>query len=135
MARIDYCGISILIAGSNTPPIYYSFFCEETLYWRNAYLGLMYFFCISCFVILLVPRYDQPKYRPLRGIIFVVCGVLSVIPIYHIEFLTHQKYIHDFHTFPWFLGGVIYIAGAITYMLKIPERFKPGYFDIFGCSH
>ncbi len=91
----------------------------------------MYFFCISCFVILLVPRYDKPKYRPLRGIIFVVCGVLSVIPIYHIEFLTHQKYIHDFHTFPWFLGGVIYIVGAITYMLKIPERFNPGYFDIF----
>lgn len=30
LARIDYCGISILIAGSNTPPMYYSFFCEET---------------------------------------------------------------------------------------------------------
>lgn len=29
LARIDYAGISIMIAGSNTPPLFYSFFCEE----------------------------------------------------------------------------------------------------------
>jgi len=29
LARLDYAGISIMIAGSNTPPIYYSFYCEE----------------------------------------------------------------------------------------------------------
>lgn len=27
LVRMDYAGISIMIAGSNTPPIYYSFFC------------------------------------------------------------------------------------------------------------
>lgn len=27
--KLDFAGISILIAGSNTPPIYYSFYCEE----------------------------------------------------------------------------------------------------------
>lgn len=30
LSRLDYGGISILIAGSNTPPIIYSFYCEPT---------------------------------------------------------------------------------------------------------
>jgi adiponectin receptor len=29
LARVDYAGISILIAGSNIPPIYYSFYCPQ----------------------------------------------------------------------------------------------------------
>lgn len=29
LVRADYAGISIMIAGSNTPPIFYSFFCQE----------------------------------------------------------------------------------------------------------
>jgi len=29
LARVDYAGISFMIAGSNTPPIYYSFYCSE----------------------------------------------------------------------------------------------------------
>eukprot|EP00347_Sterkiella_histriomuscorum_P005178 403357598 len=135
LSRLDYCGISILIAGSNTPPLYYSFFCQETIFWRNVYLGSMYFVCFCCFVLLLMPQYNKPKYRPLRGILFVICGLLSVVPIYHIEFLTHKSYIHDFHTSPWLLGGVLYILGAVLYMLKFPERLKPGLFDYFGGSH
>jgi len=29
LARMDYAGISFMIAGSNTPPIFYSFYCSE----------------------------------------------------------------------------------------------------------
>jgi adiponectin receptor len=28
-SKVDYAGISIMIAGSTTPPIYYSFMCKE----------------------------------------------------------------------------------------------------------
>jgi adiponectin receptor len=28
LSRLDYAGISILIAGSSMPPIYYSFYCQ-----------------------------------------------------------------------------------------------------------
>lgn len=27
------------------------------------------------------------------------------------------------------LGGALYISGAVLYMLKFPERLKPGLFD------
>jgi len=33
------------------------------------------------------------------------------------------------------LQGVLYIVGAVIYALRIPERFAPGKFDIFGSSH
>lgn len=33
------------------------------------------------------------------------------------------------------LQGILYIIGAIIYALRIPERFAPGRFDIFGSSH
>lgn len=29
LVRMDYAGISFMIAGSNTPPLYYSFYCQE----------------------------------------------------------------------------------------------------------
>ena len=33
------------------------------------------------------------------------------------------------------LGGLVYIIGASLYVARIPERFKPGKFDICGASH
>jgi adiponectin receptor len=60
LVRIDYAGISILIAGSNTPPIYYTFFCDQVAAWGTFYLGLMYTICTFSFVLLLVPRFDRP---------------------------------------------------------------------------
>lgn len=89
----------------------------------------MYFFCFSSFVVLLVPKFDQPKFRPLRGILFIICGLLSSVPIFHINVL-EKKYLNGFYAFPWALGGALYIGGACMYMMKIPERFFPGKFDI-----
>ncbi|CDW78745.1 adiponectin receptor protein [Stylonychia lemnae] len=135
LSRLDYCGISILIAGSNTPPLYYSFFCNEMEVWRNVYLSLQYITCLFCFVLLLIPKYNKPEYRTLRGILFIICGLLSIVPIYHAEFLSHEKYVHHFHSLPWAIGGALYIFGALLYVVKFPERLKPGTFDFFGSSH
>jgi predicted membrane channel-forming protein YqfA (hemolysin III family) len=38
---------------------------------------------------------------------------------------------HEFVAFPWALGGGLYILGACMYMMKVPERFNPGFFDYF----
>ena len=81
-------------------------------------------------MLFLVPRFDQPRYVMLRGTAFVICGLLSGIPLFHLEFFTEELYLRDFMTFPWALGGGIYIAGAVLYVFRIPERFKPGFFDI-----
>ncbi len=91
----------------------------------------MYFFCGICLILFLVPGLQKPQFRFLRGTAFVICGLLNCIPILHMEINTEQRYLHDFSTFPWALGGGLYIFGAVLYMFKVPERFCPGRFDIF----
>ena len=91
----------------------------------------MYTFCFLSFVVLLVPQFERPRFRVLRGVLFVVCGLASCIPIIHMKLMAEKKYMHEFVAFPWALGGALYIFGACLYMMKIPERFKPGFFDIF----
>jgi predicted membrane channel-forming protein YqfA (hemolysin III family) len=46
------------------------------------------------------------------------------------EYYLDPIYLEDYTTWPWALGGFIYIFGAVLYMFKIPERLKPGHFDI-----
>jgi len=33
------------------------------------------------------------------------------------------------------LGGLFYVVGAVLYILRYPERCKPGAFDLCGASH
>jgi adiponectin receptor len=35
----------------------------------------------------------------------------------------------------WMRGGFMYLAGAIIYATKFPERYFPKTFDIYGASH
>lgn len=36
----------------------------------------------------------------------------------------------------WYgIGGYVFIQGAVLYVLRIPERCKPGAFDLCGASH
>lgn len=60
----------------------------------------------------------------------MICGLLSAIPIIHMEFFLEEIYLDNFITYPWALGGAIYIFGATLYMLKIPEKYRPGHYDI-----
>ena len=47
----------------------------------------------------------------------------------------HGKLFYDFPPVYFALGGAIYIAGAIIYVSRFPERRFPGKFDIWGSSH
>lgn len=42
LSRLDYGGISFLIAGSCMPPYFYSFYCEETIMFAYAYSILIF---------------------------------------------------------------------------------------------
>lgn len=37
--------------------------------------------------------------------------------------------------YEYLLGGGIYTFGAVLYITKVPERCKPGAFDLCGHSH
>ena len=90
VSRLDYAGITILLAGSFYPHIYYAFFCIPgkiyaefmTLYLSGITGASMFTFCIS-----VIPRFQGRKMRWFRGMLFLLVSILGVIPVGYLVFL------------------------------------------------
>lgn len=126
-SRLDYSGISILIAGSTVPPILYGFACSSSV--KYTYLILIITACVFSFVVTLLPNSNTPKYRRLRGALFIAVGLFAGLPTFHAA-LSDDKNIL-IKLFYWALGGATYISGALLYVARVPERCSPGTFDYF----
>ena len=138
LSRLDYAGISILIAGSCYPPYFYFFYCE--VYLCTVYLSFISIFAISVFAFALTPDFHVPRRRRLRGTLFLTLGLSAGIPVVHlILFGSHVSGFSGYDTSPnyyyWVFGGVSYVVGALMYIMRIPEKYRPGKHDYFGASH
>ena len=135
LSRFDYAGISLLIAGSCFPPNFYFFNCEPFLCY--SYLTFISVFAISVFLFTLTPGFHTPERRTLRGSLFLALGISAGLPIIHL--MLFKDSVKGFEAPPrllfWYIGGASYIIGALMYIKRIPEKFYPGKFDIFGSSH
>lgn len=131
---LDYVGIVGLIVGSFVPSIYYGFYCvpaSQRLYWTMiCTIGL------GCVFVSVLPKFRTPRWRPFRAAMFVGMGLSAVFPVIHglqrygIEQMARQIGLG------WLLlQGFLYILGAGIYAARVPERLKPGRFDILGSSH
>ncbi|CAC9887834.1 unnamed protein product, partial [Aureobasidium pullulans] len=108
--QLDYVGIVCLIWGSFIPSIFYGFARE--------------------------PGFRTPKWRPFRAGMFVAMGLSAVIPVLHGISLFGVEQLQRQMGLSWLvLQGVLYVSGAAIYAARIPERLKPGSFDIWGSSH
>jgi len=87
----------------------------------------------------LFKKFLQPKYRRLRGFLFIFIGLFAGVPALHASLSKYSFFVKIKKSDPnihmnliyWALGGAIYIAGALIYVARIPERFAPGKFDFF----
>ena len=135
LSRLDYGGISFLIAGSTVSPIYYTLYCSQ---WDNIRMIYMSFEIISCFVVFAItiaPRFDQPHLRGIRASLFVFFGLFSAFPLCHFTFFPSYDTMFEFPIMNYVIGGAIYIFGAWIYSIRFPESIFPGKFDYFGHSH
>ena len=89
--------------------------------------------CLGCFIVTLMPRFDQPEYIAVRGIMYIILGLSTASMFFMFTFM--KEYIAPHSPFVYALGGYIYIQGAIIYIVKCPERCAPGRFDFCGASH
>ncbi|CDW83122.1 adiponectin receptor protein [Stylonychia lemnae] len=115
LVRLDYAGISLMIAGI----------------WRNFYMTCQSLSCFLVFVCSLWSKFDKPQFRVLRGTLFVILGLVAVAPFTHIIQFMEPEYLPHFDSFWWVFGAFLYIFGAVIYMLRVPERFFPNKFDFF----
>uniref|UniRef100_K3XC53 Adiponectin receptor protein n=1 Tax=Globisporangium ultimum (strain ATCC 200006 / CBS 805.95 / DAOM BR144) TaxID=431595 RepID=K3XC53_GLOUD len=134
LSRLDYAGITILIAGSFYPMIYYSFYCHPWL--LRVYLTAISVMAALTFGVTLVPAFGTPRFLVFRTCIFLSLGFFGLVPVSH---LVYHFGLFDPHVTvmigPLLLMGLLYTLGAIIYATKFPERFYPGRFDVWFSSH
>lgn len=133
LMRMDYCGIAALTVASFYPPVFYSFMCHPNL--CKMYLGIVTTMGVGCVLISLIPVFQTPEYRPVRAAMFATMGVSGIVPCVHKIFMYQdevQAYEALYMEVQMFL---IYAMAGLVYATRIPERWKPGAFDIIGNSH
>ncbi|XP_057957557.1 heptahelical transmembrane protein 4-like isoform X1 [Malania oleifera] len=133
MLRLDYAGIAALISTSFYPPVYYSFMCNP--FFCNLYMGFITLLGVATILVSLLPIFQTPKFRSVRASLFFGMGFSGIAPILHkLILFWHQP--EALHTTGYeLLMGAFYGMGALVYATRIPERWKPGKFDIAGHSH
>ncbi|XP_024521850.1 heptahelical transmembrane protein ADIPOR1 [Selaginella moellendorffii] len=133
MWRLDYAGIAVMIATSFYPPIYYVFHCQPL--WQFVYLAGITLFGIGAVFVTVIPCLHSPKFRIFRTMLFVSMGLSGVIPGAH-AVVQNWNMPMCFVVLGYELAMVVfYLSGTLVYAARIPERWKPGFFDIAGHSH
>ncbi|XP_010548494.1 PREDICTED: heptahelical transmembrane protein 2-like [Tarenaya hassleriana] len=131
--RLDYAGISLMIVCSFFAPIYYAFSCHP--YWRLLYLSSISTLGLLAIITLLAPALSAPRFRSFRAAIFLTMGFSGVIPATHVLFL-HWDHPSVVVALGYeLIMAISYALGAAFYVTRVPERWKPGTFDIAGHSH
>lgn len=113
--------------------VFYSFMCHPNL--CKMYLGIVTTMGVGCVLISLIPVFQTPEYRPVRAAMFAIMGVSGIVPCVHKIFMYQdevQAYEALYMEVQMFL---IYAMAGLVYATRIPERWKPGAFDIIGNSH
>lgn len=134
MSRLDYAGIAFLITGSSIPAFYYGFYC--TTFAKYTHIIISIVLCTMCVGVSMWNKFATPQFRPLRFCVFVLFGLYGGVPFIHI-FLRDGYAIstHAYSLWGFVSMGAVYIFGASLYVMRIPERFFPGKFDIWASSH
>nr|XP_043621383.1 heptahelical transmembrane protein 1-like [Erigeron canadensis] len=133
LSQLDYTGITVMIITSFFPPIYYLFLCNPI--WQYVYLGIISVLGAFAIVVLLSPTRARGKYRFMRTLIFVTMGLFGVIPAIHATIMNWN--VPQRNTALGFESamGFSYLVGAMFYVSRVPEKLKPGWFDLVGHSH
>uniref|UniRef100_A0A5B7CES1 Putative heptahelical transmembrane protein 4 isoform X1 n=1 Tax=Davidia involucrata TaxID=16924 RepID=A0A5B7CES1_DAVIN len=133
MLRIDYAGIAALIATSFYPPVYYSFMCNPFVCYL--YSGFITVLGVASIVFSLLPVFQKSHFRRFRAALFFGMGMSGVAPIIH-KLVLYGYQPEALQTTGYeLLTGAFYGIGALIYATRIPERWRPGKFDIAGHSH
>jgi len=67
---------------------------------------------------------------------FMLMGLSAVFPVLHGIKLYGIEHMRESTGLDWVvLQGVLYVTGAAIYAARIPEKWSPGSFDIWGSSH
>ncbi|KAL1822715.1 hypothetical protein ACET3Z_009493 [Daucus carota] len=133
LLRIDYIGIVVMIITSFFPPIYYIFQCSP--HYQLIYLSTITIIGIFTVVTVLSPAMSTNKYRPFRALLFGAMGGFGFVPAVHaVVVFWNEPFRNETLAYEMAMG-FSYVIGTVVYVTRVPERWRPGWFDLAGQSH
>ncbi|XP_059286316.1 heptahelical transmembrane protein 1-like [Lycium ferocissimum] len=133
LLRMDYVGITVMIITSFFPPIYYIFQCSP--HWQIVYLSGITIMGICTIITLLSPVFSTGKYRSFRAVLFMSMGLFGLVPAVHAIILNWDVPERNVTLAYELAMALSYLIGTMFYITRIPERWRPGFFDLAGHSH
>ncbi|GMI97652.1 heptahelical transmembrane protein1 [Hibiscus trionum] len=133
LIRLDYAGITVMIITSFFPPIYYIFQCDPQ--WHVVYLGGITALGSFTIITLLSPTLSTGKFRSFRTVLFTSMGLFGIVPGIHATIVNWSNPRRSATLGYELAMAIFYLTGAVFYVTRIPERMKPGWFDLAGHSH
>lgn len=132
--KLDYCGIGLGILGCYLCGLHISFECYRD--WRIRYEILIILIMLFAVVYYIhgVQRYIQQN---IHVALFIIIALLGFFPGFHWYYLHGgwtNVFVQEFFPKLFVLYGILGF-GTIVYLIKLPERFFPGYFDFIFASH
>nr|AUS83921.1 adiponectin [Eisenia fetida] len=133
LAKIDYCGVIILIMTSYIPWLHFAFYCQR--YVKLSYMVLVTVLGLACISVVVRDEFREPCYRWLRLGLFAFMALVGLIPATH--YLISDEVFHIYGIPMLWLASmaILYLTGGLAYGSCIPERLCPGKFDIWCQSH
>lgn len=131
--RLDYTGIAVMIVTSFFPPIYYIFQCQP--FYQAAYLTTISVFGFLTVLTLLSPELTKGRFRSYRAMLFVAMALFGVIPAVHATVVNWSEPRRNVTLAYEGLMAGSYLVGTAFYVSRVPERWRPGWFDLTGSSH
>ncbi|KAJ9630523.1 inc metabolism membrane protein [Taxawa tesnikishii (nom. ined.)] len=131
-ACVDYTGISLLVAASIMTTEYTAFYCEPISRWT--YMTLTLLLGIGGVILPWHPTFNRADMAWARVGFYVSLAATGALPVAQLVYTRGHWWALYFYA-PVTKSLLVYLAGACTYALKVPERFFPGCFDYVGGSH
>lgn len=127
--------ICLLLTCSCYPPYYYFFYCQNN--YKLLFLVIITLIGVILFFFCLSEEFNSAEKRKLRGMIFLIYGICSGLPVLILTFILNNIRGHnnDASFLFLYLGMLSYLLGGILYLKRVPEKYCPGIFDYFGNSH
>lgn len=132
--QLDHLGIVLVIYGSTFPALYFEFYCQPTL--RNTY-GLALTLCaILSGIFTLRPEFRTPHARRLRFLVYISLALAAFLPILHgLRLWSYAELDRRMGLRNIVVMALCQFSGGVIYATRVPERWYPRTFDIWGASH
>ncbi|KFZ06958.1 hypothetical protein V501_06917 [Pseudogymnoascus sp. VKM F-4519 (FW-2642)] len=132
--KIDVFGICVLALGAGSSMTFYAFYCRPAI--QRVYWGLNLFSALAAAVVLFDTGGGGSKMRTLRGGVFTLLALSALLPFFHSAGLMGWSRARSEIGAIWYVAeGISLLLGVSLFVSRVPERLRPGSFDIWGHSH